>query len=244
MKLKVVGSGSKGNAYVLHNEKEALLIECGTNLKPIIQALDWDLGKVSGCIVTHEHNDHSKTMKGVMDKGIDVYATEGTFRGKKLHDHHRANWIEKLKAFKVGSFKIMAFDVEHDANDPVGFLIEHSDCGRVLFLTDTFYCKYKFEKLNNLIIEANYSEEMINSDTSLDHDFLKDRIKQSHMSLETCIHTILSNGIEDVNNIVLIHLSDRNSDEEMFKRSVEEATARNVSIASEGLEIEFNKTPF
>ena len=49
MKLKVIGTGSTGNAYVLENDTEALLIECGVNIKQIKQALNFDYSKV-------EHN--------------------------------------------------------------------------------------------------------------------------------------------------------------------------------------------
>jgi len=43
---------------------------------------------------------------------------------------------------------------------------------------------------------------------------------------------------------VLIHLSDGNSDEEMFKREVEDATGKTVTVASNGLVMDLNKTPF
>jgi phosphoribosyl 1,2-cyclic phosphodiesterase len=47
-----------------------------------------------------------------------------------------------------------------------------------------------------------------------------------------------------VNNIVLVHLSDQNSDADLFKKTVENRFGKNVFIAGKNLNINFNKTPF
>ncbi|TEB41564.1 MBL fold metallo-hydrolase, partial [Flavobacterium circumlabens] len=70
MKLKVISTGSIGNAYILETENEALLIECGVNILDIKKALDFNYHKVVGCIVTHEHQDHCKSINEVMELGI------------------------------------------------------------------------------------------------------------------------------------------------------------------------------
>ncbi|MBQ19124.1 MAG: MBL fold metallo-hydrolase, partial [Flavobacteriales bacterium] len=91
--------------------------------------------------------------------------------------------------------------------------------------------------------EANFSNTIIREKLG-DKEFLRNRILTSHMSLETCIGFLDANNLEKVNNIVLIHLSDGNSDEEMFKREVEDATGKTVTVASNGLVMDLNKTPF
>ena len=53
-----------------------------------------------------------------------------------------------------------------------------------------------------------------------------------------------ANDLSAVNNIVLIHLSDTNSNEKQFQKEVFEATQKNVSVATNGMVIDFNKTPF
>lgn len=246
MKLKVISTGSIGNAYILYNENEALLIEAGVKVDQIKKALDFDYSKVVGCLVTHEHMDHSKAIWDVMKLGIDVYASSGTLKARYVDEQSRANPIVSKQNFKIGNFKIMAFDVKHDAKEPLGFLIEHPDCGRVLFLTDTYYCKYKFPGLNNIIIEANYSKEIIDRKFGPDSDkeFLRNRILKSHFSLANCKEMLSANDLSQVNNIVLIHLSDSNSDEKQFVKEVTELTGKNVCAAVKGMEIEFNKTPF
>lgn len=246
MKLRIIGTGSKGNAYVLENEHEALLIEAGVNVKEIKQALDFDYSKVVGCIVTHEHLDHCKSANDLMRLGIDVYTGEKTHQKINGDVIHRAMSIASKETIKLGNFKIMAFDVKHDAAEPLGFLIEHPDCGRVLFLTDTYYCKYTFPGLNNIIIEANYSKEIIDKKYGPDSDkeFLRNRILKSHFSLANCKDMLKANDLRQVNNIVLIHLSDSNSDEKQFQKEVSELTNKNVHVASNGMVIDFKKTPF
>ncbi len=246
MKLKVIGTGSRGNCYLLESAKEILMIECGVKASSIKSSLNFNLNKVVGCILTHEHNDHAKSIMDVMTWGIDVYASEGTLKAKKVLDANRANAIRKNKKFKIGEFEIIPFDVKHDAKEPLGFLINHPECGLTLFITDTYYVEYLFPGLNNVIIEANYCENIINERLGVETGmkFLRDRVIRSHFSLENCKELLSTNDLSNVNNIVLIHLSDGNSDEKRFKKEVDELTGKTVSVAYDGMEIEFNKTPF
>lgn len=241
MILKVIGTGSKGNAYLLENEQEALLIECGVNILDIKKAVNFNLSKISGCLVTHEHGDHAKSIDEVMKAGIDTYATKGTF--SKALKNHRMKIIPQQGQFQVGNFKVISFPTIHDVAEPCGFLIYHADCGVTLFLTDTVYSNFTFKGLNNIIVEANYDTEIIDAKLG-DRKFLRDRIYNSHMSLDTCLQFLQANDLSAVNNIVLIHLSDSNSHELDFAKEVSGMTGKSVSVASNGMEIRFSKTPF
>lgn len=245
MRLKILGSNSDGNCYILENDQEALLIECGVRWKHIIRALKYNVRKVKGCLISHEHGDHSLAIRDVLEKGIDVYSSLGTMKALRVEKHHRAHAVDN-QPFQAGGFKVMTFDVKHDCADPVGFLIEHEECGLVLFLTDTYYLPYSFEGLNNLLVEANYcqdiiDEHLVNGKGNL---YVRDRVLSSHMSIKTCKEMLRANNLSEVNNIILIHLSDKNSDEQRFVREVRELTGKNVLAARAGMELDFNKTPF
>lgn len=246
MKLKVLNSNSEGNAYILENDRDALLIECGVRLDFIKQALNYRISKVAGCIITHSHKDHCKSVGNVLGAGIKVYSTPGELSAMGIQDHHNAKPVSEVREYAVGSFFIKPFRIIHDTPEPVGYLIHHKECGTVLFLTDTMYSPFTFAGLNNIIIEANYCEEILQSrtETGSTHKFLRDRTMQSHMSLQNCKELLQANDLTRVNNIVLIHLSNNHSSEEQIKNEIFQATGKNITIADRGTTIDFNKTPF
>lgn len=55
MLLKCVSSSSKGNSYVLESDNEILLLEAGIKLLEVKKAIGFQVSKVVGCIVSHEH---------------------------------------------------------------------------------------------------------------------------------------------------------------------------------------------
>ena len=236
MQLKVISTGSKGNAYILENDNEALLIECGVSFKKVKEALSFNIKKIKGCILTHEHNDHAKFIQEFAKFGIDIYSTEGTF--SNFTKSHRFNIIKNTQQFNLGEFIILTFPVHHDVIDPVGFVIYHKEIGKVLFCTDTYYIDYSFEGIETFIIEANYSTETM----SCQNQFLEQRIIKSHMSLETCINTINSFDKSKTNQVILIHLSNKNAEGEFFKTSVENQTGIKTEIAFNNKNYEIRRT--
>jgi phosphoribosyl 1,2-cyclic phosphodiesterase len=247
MQLKVLNSNSAGNSYILESTTgEALLIECGVRFDTIKKALGFNLRSVAGCILTHEHGDHAKSVNDVLSAGINVWSSAGTHKALGTDKHHRARITHSDHKFIVGSFKVISFEVKHDVAEPLGYLINHPECGTVLFLTDSYYCEYVFTGLNNIIIEANYCQNILDRrvQDGANPKFLRDRVITSHMSLDTCKRTLKAYDLNQVNNIVLIHLSDGNSDAVRFQREVQEATGKTVLVADAGMTIPFNKNPF
>jgi len=248
MRLVILGSSSKGNCYLLENDTECLIIECGVNAKDIKQALGYSFKKVTGCILSHEHGDHSKAVEDIMKFGINVYTSRGTMRALGLNiNSHRLHTISACNVQVIGNFKVLPFALEHDVVEPLGFIINHQETGNVLFITDSYYVKDTFKNIHNVIIEANFSKAIIDQRVKdgASPDFLRNRIFKSHMSLETCKNTLRANDLTKVQNIVLIHLSDGNSNAQQFKNEIEACTGKRVHVADAGVVIEnFNKTPF
>lgn len=249
MKLHVLGSSSKGNCYILENEKEALVIECGLPLLEVKKALNFNISKIAGVLVSHEHGDHAKYVSEFLASRIRVFASMGTIHKKGLVNNSTKFYPIQLKSKekqRIGDFMILPFDVKHDAEEPIGFLITHSETGNILFATDTYYLPYRFEKLSNILIECNYRIDILerNIEQGRIPVGLKNRTLQSHMSFDTCKDTLLANDLSLVNNIVLIHLSDGNSDSKQFRDDIHQSTGKVVHIAEKGLIINFDKTPF
>jgi phosphoribosyl 1,2-cyclic phosphodiesterase len=97
-----------------------------------------------------------------------------------------------------------------------------------------------------MIIEANYSEEIL--DGNLQNGKLipkvRDRIISSHMSLETCREFIGGNDLSSLRTITLIHLSSSNSNAYKFKTSIQQMTGKKTYIAEDGMKINLNLSPF
>ena len=146
--IKVIATGSRGNFYILEVGEEILLLECGINIKDIKKALNFDLSKVVGCLLTHSHNDHCKAIEEVL-KFTDIFTSKGT--KEELQERFQLNRhcfeIEHNKPFEIGNFMIVPFNTQHDTKQPLGFLIHHKDIGNIIFATDTYYLKYKFRDI-------------------------------------------------------------------------------------------------
>ncbi|MBQ7774533.1 MAG: MBL fold metallo-hydrolase [Lachnospiraceae bacterium] len=241
MELKVLGSSSSGNCYILDNGNEALIIEAGIRFLEVKKALGFNLRKVVGCLITHQHNDHAKYIKTMVDNGFFTLALPEVWTAKGVWGS-RSKAIEPGKGYKFGNFKVLPFAASHDV-PCVGYLITHSDCGKIMFLTDSCSCDYRFSGLNQVLIECNYSDkklvEAINDGRTLLSQ--RERLLTSHLELNACKNFLADNDLTDVQNIVLLHLSDNNSDEPFFVSEIERLTGKVVYAARPGLTLNINR---
>lgn len=246
MELTVLGSSSAGNCYVLQNEHEALIIECGISLMEVKKAVDFNISKIAGVLISHEHGDHARHINDFLKARIQVFASAGTVHKIQIKGSFFPRLLEASCKVQIGNFTVLPFDVKHDAAEPLGFLINHPETGNLLFATDTYYLPYCFANLNNILIEANYRMDLLqkNIDAGRIPANLLNRTLESHMSLATCKEALLANDLRSVNNIVLIHLSDGNSHAEQFRSEIYQSTGKTVHIADKGLQIKLGKTPF
>ncbi|MGJ9384283.1 MBL fold metallo-hydrolase [Salipaludibacillus sp. CF4.18] len=231
IQIKTLASGSKGNCYHVTDGSTSLLLEAGIPFKNIRRKLDFQTSDIEGCLITHEHLDHCKAVSDVMRAGIDVYISEGTTKQIEATGH-RIKTIKSKESFKIGTWTIMPFDVEHDVSEPLGFLLVNQAGEKLLFATDTYYIRYKFKGLTHLLLECNYSMDILNekiAEGSLD-SFRKKRLIRSHFSLENVKEFLKANDLSKVQEIHLLHLSDSNSDEGRFKREIQELTGKLVIV--------------
>lgn len=241
MKLKIIGSSSSGNGYILHSTTDSLLIEAGVRLSKIKAGLDFDLGRVSGCLVSHAHGDHSKSALELMKSGIDTYALKDTHEKLVSIEHHRAKILTPGKGLIIGSFKVYPFSVSHDI-PCLGFVITHPECGSILFLTDTYTCNYTFKGISHILIEANYSNSILmqNIGSGKIPKAMAKRLLFSHMELEVTKTIINEHNSDLLKTITLIHLSSENSNAEQFTQEIQGITGKPVYVADGGVEIELN----
>lgn len=227
-----LASGSKGNAYHITDGRTPLLLEAGIPWKEIRRLCEFRTSEIAACLISHEHQDHCKAVRDVMRAGIDCYMSQGTADALGLSGH-RIRQVQARKQFHVGTWTILPFSTEHDAAEPLGFLLANKDGDKLLYATDTFYIRYRFRGLTHLMIETNYSLDILreNMAAGLVAPELKNRLLKSHMSLETCKGFLKANDLSRVQEIWLIHMSDSNSDAERFLKEIKELTGKVVNIA-------------
>lgn len=236
--VKVIGTGSSGNCYLVNVNGTQLLLECGLSFKTIQKALNFKLSDVSACLVTHEHGDHSKAVKDLMKNGINVYATKGTFEALNVSGHRaisfRKDKVDTYCYHFFNRFMILPFQAIHDVREPVSFYIQDIHTKEsLLFITDTAYIKYKIPNVDVLMVECNYVKSVIDKkvqDGKL-HHVLRNRIVKNHMSLETLKEALKQADLSNLKEMYVLHLSDSNSDEKYILEELQKLTGKSIKIA-------------
>lgn len=229
--ITTLASSSSGNCYHITDGNTPLLLEAGIKFKDIQRMLNFQTSNIAGCMVTHEHGDHTKGLKDVLKAGMDCYMSAGTADALNIQ-HHRIKRIRAKEQFKIGTWSILPFEVNHDVSEPLGFLIMNEIGEKLLFATDTYYIKYKFPGLTHIMIECNYSMDILNAniETGRVPSVMKKRLLKSHFSLENVKEFFKANDLSKVQEIWLLHLSDNNSDEALFKEEIAKLTGKLVHL--------------
>lgn len=233
IQIKVFGSGSSGNGYLIDDGHSQIMIECGVKFELVKRKMKFDLSRVAGLFISHEHGDHAKEIKKVMDTTtLSIYASDGTLNALKV-PNYRSTTLKVGYPEVVGTWTVRPFDIDHDAAEPLGFVFENRMGERLLFITDTRIMKYKFKGITHMMLEANYSMQLLSDKYGREEiiGMLKNRIISSHMEFENTKEFIRINKSEKLKEVWLLHLSDSNSDEELFKREVQAITGVPVYIA-------------
>jgi phosphoribosyl 1,2-cyclic phosphodiesterase len=231
MNIQCFGSSSKGNCYHISGNYP-ILLDVGLQFKKIQQLLDFKVSSIAGVLITHSHGDHSKAVNDFIKAGINCYMAKQTAAELNISGH-RIKIVEPLKQFKIGIWTVLPFELEHDVFN-LGYLLSNGT-EKILYITDTYYCRYKFTGVTHLLIECNHSYAILDRNIELGHlpPVMKNRLVKSHFSLENVKEFLKANDLSKIHEIWLIHLSDGNSNEDLFKREIAELTGKMVFIGGE-----------
>ncbi len=214
--ITFIGSGSKGNAALLELEGRNYLLDAGLSCKRIrdfLEERNLDFSDLSGIFLTHEHDDHIKGLRVLLDRTVDLplYCTRGTMCALNARGLEVANHVEIVygRRHELPGCSFLPFRVPHDATEPAGLRFEGRD--RVMSLaTDLGHITP--EVLENMkdadlvCIESNYDEDMLR--TSSYPAWLKRRIRSpmGHLPNEG-VRGVLSRMTKVPEALVLMHLS-------------------------------------
>lgn len=242
---KTIATGSSGNCYSLMNDKEILLLDLGVSEKVIKKAIDFRISDVVGALVSHAHIDHAKSVKDFENMGIPVFShkdMEIDFEGEH----------EERKNIRYGNFDINAFALTdkngkfmHTNNDGsecpcYGFLIEHDDMGKMLYITDTELVKWRFSGINHILISCNYQKKYISDSVKRTH------VLRGHMELETVKGFIKANKSNALRTVMLCHLSGDSANPDECLSEVQKVVGEGVKCvcATAGESVELSLYPF
>lgn len=229
MYVKCLGTGSKGNCYALVDKLgNILLLDVGIPVKEIKIGIDFQISKVVGALLSHTHKDHSLAAYDLDKMGIPIIAP---YMGKPKTDY--------LKGFVVRYFALTDSEgrfVHSNADGsecPVyGFFIT-SDVEplRMVYITDCEFCKYRFSELDTLLLGINYMDSKIDNE----EETKKRHILNGHMSLDTGVEFIkVCDREKTLRNVVICHMSESNSDEQIFGNEIRKVTDSNIYFARRG----------
>lgn len=226
MLLKTIATGSSGNCHALIADTgEILLLDLGENEKKIKKGIGWKISDVIGAIVTHKHADHSKSVKDFERMGIPVFKTY----------ENTETFVKKYSGFKIQAFDLTTIDGRWTHTDAdgtecpcYGFLIEHKEMGRMIYITDTAIVKWRFKNINHILLGVNYDKDMIYPD----NEGKKNHIFGGHMEIDTACEFVNANNSDSLHNVIMCHLSADNADSDKFIERMKKACpAANVYVA-------------
>lgn len=246
IRLHVLASGSKGNAAIVENvvTGEGILIDCGICKRDFLSRCDeagFDLRRLRGVLITHEHTDHTKGL-GVVYRGLAKLGVHPTlFTGQAVRNASRdiGALLEQdlcdVRAFaaddtlSLAGFAVYAFATSHDVAQSFGFRVE---CGgdAIGYVTDTgVVTPQAHEALGGcrlLAIEANHDPKML-AEGPYPYS-LKRRIasERGHLSNEQAAEELASLLHDGLESVVAMHVSENNNDYELPAATLREALAR------------------
>ncbi|MFV0337752.1 MAG: MBL fold metallo-hydrolase [Chthoniobacterales bacterium] len=218
LEIIVLGSGSSGNAILVRDSQFAILIDAGFSAKQLSQRLantgtTWE--NISAVLLTHEHSDHTRGLRVLCkQREVPVYANPLTAEAIRFQQPEiKATWcyFSTGSEFQIGDYKIQSFSVSHDAADPVGFRIQHSE-GSIGIATDlgfpTRLVSEYLRDVNIVFLESNYDEKLLEEDERRPWS-TKQRISSRHGHLSNRSAATLAANIAHpkLSTIILGHFS-------------------------------------
>lgn len=234
MKFKQYYSGSTGNLYVLTlSTGKQIIIDPGVPFAKIQKALKFDFSNIICALCTHEHKDHSKAVPDLLKAGIPVFSTEGTLNALGCADHRNANFIAPGFSLYFGDYSFAAFTVEHDAVNPVGFIVRedkeitsyHKKQDYFLFATDTSLIRVMFRHGFRIIaLECSYDKDILekNVEEGKVEESLAKRLLDSHMEVNTLLSYLKKCNLVHCKELHLLHCSAVNLDIKKIRKKIRE----------------------
>ena len=234
MIFQSLASSSSGNAYLVSDGQTRILIECGLSHRKLQQACGFKLTSLDAVLISHEHKDHSQCVEKILSSGIPVHLSQGTARALELPEKllDLATEMAASEQFTVGTIDIMPFSTFHDAQEPLGFVMQSQVDGDIFaFATDTVNLPYNFPGVNILAVEANFQTSILERCERMPEK-TRHRIANTHMEIDKLVQCLRRMDLSRCREIYLLHLSSATSHEGQFIHKVERAVPAYIRVIS------------
>lgn len=222
MKFQSLASSSSGNAYIVSDGSTSILIECGIAHRTLQKLCGFKLTALDGCLVSHEHKDHSQCAEKILASGVPVYLSQGTARALELPENilDLATEMVAGEQFRIGTIDVLPFSTFHDAQEPLGFVMQSSEDGDIFaFATDTVNLPYNFPGVNLLAVEANFQQSILDRCERMPEK-TRHRISNTHMEIDKLCECLKRMDLSRCREVFLLHLSSATSHEGQFINKV------------------------
>lgn len=216
-----LSSGSSGNCFLISYNGTNILIDVGIPYKKIEECLrnfGLRFDDINAIFLTHSHIDHIRAIKQCAKiNKIDIYGLKDTLQ-YIINTYDITEDYEDLFHIIYGSEVITldnGFDVEpissyHDVPS-VCYQITVGDINLAIVTDLGCFTKKmlsRFNKLDILVIEANYNDDMLDESTKYP-EMLKRRIRggDGHLSNKECAEFIKEVYSDRLKKVFLAHLS-------------------------------------
>jgi phosphoribosyl 1,2-cyclic phosphodiesterase len=233
MKIGVtaLGSGSRGNAFVIHCDNTGIMIDGGFSRKLLIERMKEGGIKpeiVKAMLLTHEHDDHAKGCRVFCDHyDIPLCTTYRTakYLGERNKIPQQVMEFIPGSRFELEGFTINPFSVRHDAIEPVGFEIKRGKL-KIGVATDLGsldqLATMRLRDSNMLILESNYDLDMLRNSSRPLH--LKRRImgRHGHLDNRDALSALPELVTAKTKIIYLVHVSAECNNHDLVKIKAKE----------------------
>ena len=229
--ITCINTGSQGNGYLLKSGNEILVLELGCKFQDYVEALKGDFEKVVGCCASHKHSDHinRSTAREFIRRGIICHTHKDVIEDSGLIEFSclRSNFRNE-----VGGFAVQTFKTPHNVPN-YGFLITAPTDERILFVTDTTGVNLRFHDIDCIMVECNHDDDTLLD--NLDKHEASMSHPEFHLGLKDCIKFCKENYSSSLKQVILIHISSTNINENYAVESVQmQMPFDNVAVAHKG----------
>jgi phosphoribosyl 1,2-cyclic phosphodiesterase len=229
VRFACLGSGSKGNAWLVQAGRTRVMVDCGFGPREAtrrLSRLGLAVDELDAILVTHEHSDHGRGAAKLAGRaGCAVWMSHGsqimlaaTGEGPEV-----VRVILGHTAFALGDLEITPYPVPHDAREPLQFLFSDG-ATRFGLLTDaghaTPHMEARLADCDALALECNHDVAMLEAGRY--PAALKRRIlgRYGHLDNETAAALLAKVAGPRLKHVVAAHLSQENNSPDLARAAL------------------------